>query len=134
MSATKLIPSAPLETITNVEEKFKMKMNDIQSFNNSINNTKEIITDREAKNEKNQKRIIKILSTLIKSFNTCVILATTSTSISISFTGILSIVKPISTEVACGLTIIKKLVYEIVIQKYDEHENFHQGLPEDKTE
>ena len=61
MSATKLIPSAPLETITNVEEKFKMKMNDIQSFNNSINNTKEIITDREAKNKKNQKRIIKIL-------------------------------------------------------------------------
>ena len=43
MSATKLNPSAPLEPITNVGEREK-KINDINSFNNSINNFLEMMT------------------------------------------------------------------------------------------
>ena len=49
-----------------------------------------------------------MLTTLLKSFDTIVILATSSSSITLSLTGIALIVIPISTGIACGLTTSKK--------------------------
>ena len=57
-----------------------------------------------------------MLSTILKSFDTIVIVATTSSSIMLSLTRIGLIVISISTGKACGLTISNKLIYEIVIQ------------------
>ena len=39
----RLYPSAPLENI-DLEQRLKKKINDVNSFNNSINNIKEMIT------------------------------------------------------------------------------------------
>ena len=57
-----------------------------------------------------------MLTTLFKSFDTFVIIGTTSSSISLSLTGIGLIVIPISTGIACGLTINNKVMYEIFMQ------------------
>ena len=47
-------PSAPLENI-DLEQRLKKKMNDVTSFNNSINNIKEMITFFKDKNNKSKK-------------------------------------------------------------------------------
>ena len=44
MSSIEICPSAPLELITSVEERLENKLTDINSFNNSINNLKEMTT------------------------------------------------------------------------------------------
>ena len=40
----RLYPSAPLEKDIDLETKITKKLNDVNSFNNSINNNKEMIT------------------------------------------------------------------------------------------
>ena len=51
----------------------------------------------------------KILSSILKSFDTIVVIATTSISIALSLTGFGLIVIPISSSIACGLTINNKI-------------------------
>ena len=58
-----------------------------------------------------------------KSFDTFIITATTSTSITLSLTGIGLIVIPLSTSIARGLTISNKVIYEIVMRKYNRYKN-----------
>ena len=59
----------------------------------------------------------KALITLLKSFDTIVVIATTSSSVTLSLTGIALIVIPKSTGIACGLSIGKKVIYEVIINK-----------------
>ena len=54
----RLYPPAPLENI-DLEQRLEKKMNDVNSFDNSINNIKEKITYFKDKNNKSQK-IIKL--------------------------------------------------------------------------
>ena len=51
----RLYPSAPLENI-DLEQGSEKKLNDVNSFNNSINNIKETITYFKDKNNKSKKR------------------------------------------------------------------------------
>ena len=116
MSTTKLYLSAPLEPVTAIEESLENKANDVSSFNIFANNIKEMITyfeDENKKSEKNYKKY-KMLTTITKSFGTIVIIATSSTSVTLSVTGVGLIVTPIWTGVACGLTFSNKVKYEIV--------------------
>ena len=55
--------------------------------------------------------------TILKPFDTFVLITTTSSSITLSPIGIGLIVTPIPTGMACGLTISSKVNYEIVMQK-----------------
>ena len=75
------------------------------------------------KNNKSKKRYkkCKMITTLLKSFATFVIIATTLSSITLSLTGIGLIVIPISTATACGLSIGFKVLYEIIINKYNNN-------------
>ena len=57
-----------------------------------------------------------MLTTISKSFDRFVFIATTSSSITLSLTAIKLIVIPISDAAACGLSIVKKVVYEIVMK------------------
>ena len=50
----KLYPSAPLEEDIDLETKITKKINDVNSFNNSINNIKEKITYFKDKNHKSK--------------------------------------------------------------------------------
>ena len=63
----------------------------------------------------------KTLTTILKSFDTFVIITTTSSSITLSLTGIGLIAIPISTARACGLSIGNKVIYEIIINKHNKY-------------
>ena len=52
----RLYPSAPLEN-NDLEQRLEKILNDVNSFNNSINNNKETITHFKDKNNKSKKTI-----------------------------------------------------------------------------
>ena len=125
----KLYPSAPLEnTNNNLEERLEKRLSDVNSFNNSVNNIKEMITYFKDVNKKSKKRYkkYKMLTTILKSFDTFVIIGTTSSSITLSLTGIGLIAIPISSGIACGLTISNKLLYELVMKNYNKYKKQYQ--------
>ena len=80
-----------------LEQRLEKKINDVNSFNNHINNIKEKITYFKDKNHKSKKRYKnnKTMTTILKSFDTIVIIATTSRSISLSLIRFGLIVIPI---------------------------------------
>ena len=122
----RLYPSAPLEK-DDLEQRLEEKLNDVNSFNNHINNIKELITYVKFKNNESEKKYknYKTLTTIRKSFDT-IIVATTSTSITLSLTELGLIVIPISTGIACGLTISNKVIYEIMMQKYNKYKKQYE--------
>ena len=119
----RLYPSAPLSENIDLEKRLEKKLNDVNSFNNHIINIKEMITYFKDKNHKSKKKYkkYKTITTILKSFDTFVIIATTSSSITLSLTGIGLIVIPISTASACALSIGNKVIYEIIINKYNKY-------------
>ena len=118
----RLYPSAPLEN-NDLEQRVERKLNDVNSFIDHINKIKELITYFKNKNNKPKKEFkkYKTLTTKLKSFDTIVFTATTSSSVTLSHTGIDLIVVPISTATARALSFGNKLVYEIVMQKYNKY-------------
>ena len=88
-------------------------------------------TDKNNKSKKRYKKN-KTLTTILKSFDTFVIIATTSNSITLSLTGIGSTAIPISSAKACVLSIGKKVIFEIVINKQNgykkQYERFQQTM------
>ena len=84
---------------------------------------KEMITYFEDKNHKSKKKSkkYKTITKILKSFDTIVIIATTFSSIILSVTGIALKATPISAATACGLSIGNKVIYEIVMQKYNKY-------------
>ena len=117
-----IYPSTPLENI-DLEHRLENKLNDVNSFNNHVNNIKEMITYFKDKNNKSKKRYknYKTIPTILKSFDTFVIIATTTSFITLSLTGIGLLAIPISTATACGLSISNKVLYEIIINKYNKY-------------
>ena len=103
-------------------------MNAVNSLNNSINNIKEMITYFKDKNNKSKKKHKKYkkITTLLKSFDTFAIIATTVSSITLSLTGIGLIVIPISTASACGLSIGNKVIYEVIINKNIKYKKLYE--------
>ena len=125
----RLYPSAPFENKNfDLEQRLEKKLNDVNSFSNHINNIKEMITYFKDKNNKARKNYekYKTLTTILKSFDTIVITATTSTSIILSVTGIGLLAISISTATACGLSITNKVLYEIVLQKYNKNKKQYE--------
>ena len=93
----KLYPSAPLLENIDLEKRLEKKINDVNSFSNHINNIKEMISYFKDKNNKSKKRYknYKTLNTVLESVDSIVIIGATSTSITLSVTGIGLIVLPI---------------------------------------
>ena len=67
-----------------------------------------------------------MLTTLLKSFDTFVIIARTSNSNTLSVTGIGLIVLPSSTAIACGITNNNKVIYEVVMQKIITYKKYQK--------
>ena len=120
--ADRLYPSAPLEN-NDLEQRLEKKLMDVNSFDNHISNIKEMITYFKDKNNKSKNiyKKYKTITTILKSFDTFVFIAMTSSSIALSHTGISSIVIPIPTATACGLSFGNKVLYEIIINKYKKY-------------
>ena len=87
-----------------------------------------MITYFKDKNNKSKKKYkkYKTINTILKSFDKFVIIATTSSSITLSLTGMGLIVTPISTTSACALSICNKVIDEIFINKYNKYKNQYE--------
>ena len=123
----RLYLAAPLENI-DLEQRLEKKTNDVNSFNNSLTNIKELINYFKDKNNKSKKKHkkYKMTTTIPKSIDTFFIIATTSSSIALSLTGIGLIVIPISTATACGLSIGNKVLYDVIMNNYNKYEKEYE--------
>ena len=119
----KLNPTAPLLENIDLEKRLEKKINYVNSFNNHINNIKEMITYFKDKNNKSKKKYknYKTLNTVLESLDKIVIIGATSTSITLSVTGIGLIVSPISAGFACGLSLGNKILHKLIIDKYNKY-------------
>ena len=124
----KLYPSAPLLENVDLEKRLEKKINDVNSFNNHISNIKEMINYFKDKNNKSKKRYknYKTLNTVLESVDSIVIIAATSTSITLSVTGIGLIVLPISAGIACALSLGNKILHKIIINKYNKYKKEYE--------
>ena len=124
----KLYPLAPLLENIDLEKRLEKKINDVNSFNNHFNNIKEMITYFKEKNHKSKKRYknYKTLNTVLESVDSIVIIAATSTSITLSVTGIGLIVLPISAGIACTLSLGNKVLHKLIINKYNKYKKQYE--------
>ena len=81
--------------------------------------------DKNHKSKKKHKKF-KTITTILKSFDTFVFIATTSSSITLSLTGFGLIVLPIPTALACALSIDNKVLYVIIINKYNKYKKQYE--------
>ena len=107
----KLYPSATLEK-DELEQILEKNLNDVNTFSNSNNNFKEIITYFKDNTHKSKKRYksYKTPNTILESLDTIVNIGAKSTSITLSITGVGLIVVPISAGVACVLWLGGKVI------------------------
>ena len=124
----KLYPSAPLLENIDLEKRLEKKKNDVNSFNNHINNIKEMITYFKDRNDKSKKRYkkYKTLNTILESVDSIVIIGATSTSITLSVTGVGLIILPISAGIACTLSLGSKVLHKIIINKYNKYKKQYE--------
>ena len=124
----RLYPSAPLLENIDLEKRLEKKINDVNSFNNHINNIKEMITYFKDKNNKSKKKYknYKTLNTILESADSIVIIGATSTSITLSITGVGLIILPISAGIACTLSLGNKILHKIIINKYNRYKNQYE--------
>ena len=124
----RLYPSAPLLENIDLEKRLEKKINDVNSFNNHINNIKEMITYFKDKNNKSKKKYknYKTLNTILESADSIVIIGASSTSITLSITGVGLIILPISAAVACGLSLGNKILHKLIINKYNKYKKQYE--------
>ena len=124
----RLYPSAPLLENIDLEKRLENKINDVNSFNNQISNIKEMITYFKDKNNKPKKKYknYKTLNTILESVDSIVIVGATSTSITLSITGVGLIILPISAGIACGLSLGNKVLHKININKYNKYKKQYE--------
>ena len=124
-----MYPSAPLESI-DLEQRLEKKINDVNSFNDHINNIKEMITYFKDKNNKSKKRYknYKTLNTVLESVDSIVIIARTSTSITLSVTGVGLTILPILAGIACTLSLGNKVLHKLIPNKYNKYKNYMKEI------
>ena len=113
-----------------VEQQLEKKLNDVNSFNNSINNIEQMISLSTDKNYKSKKKFknYKTPNTILESVDTIAIIGATSTSKTLSITGIGLTVLPISAGFLCTLSLGNKVLNFIIINKYNEYKKrFQKG-------
>ena len=119
----RLYPTASLLENIDLEKRLEKKINDVNSFNNHISNIKEMITYFKDKNHKskNKYKNYKTLNTVLESVDSIIIIAATSTSITLSITGIGLIILPISAGIACTLSLGNKILHKLIINKNNKY-------------
>ena len=124
----KLYPSAPLLENIDLEKRLEKKINDVNSFNTHVNNIKEMIAYFKDKNHKPKKKYknYKTLNMILESVDSIVIIAATSTSITLSVTGVGLIILPISAGIACGLSLSNKVLHKLIINKYSKYKKLYE--------
>ena len=124
----KLYPSAPLLEKIDLEKRLEKKINHVNSLNNHVKNIKEMTTYFKDKNDKSKKKYknYKILNTILESVDSIVIIGATSTSITLSITGIGMVIVPISAGIACTLSLGNKILHKLIINKYNKFKKLYE--------
>ena len=66
------------------------------------------------------------MNTVLESVDSIVIIAATSTSITLSVAGIGLIILPISAGIACTLSLGNKILHKLIINKYNKYEKQYE--------
>ena len=66
------------------------------------------------------------MKTLLESVDSIVIIAATSTSITLSVTGVGLIILPISAGIACTLSLGNKILHKLIINKYNKYKKQYE--------
>ena len=100
-----------------------MRLKEINSFKNSIQNIKDIkkFYNREAKKYKKKSKIFKIINGLIQSIDGVSVLAVSSTCVTLSVTGVGLVVVPIASGIGAGLCIISKIAGEYLKKRTTQY-------------
>ena len=87
-----------------------------------------MITYFKNKNYKSKKKYenCKTLNTVLETIDSIVIIGATSTSITLSITGIGLIILPISAGIACGLSLGNKILHKLIINKYNKNKKQYE--------
>ena len=111
-----------------MEQRLEKKINDVNSFRNHINKIKEMITYFKVINHKSKKKYknYKTLNTILESVDSIVIIAATSTSITLSVTGFGLVILPISASIACVLSFGNKVLHKLIINKYNKYKKQYE--------
>ena len=96
-----------------------LRLKEINSFNNSIQNIKDTqnFYNHEAKKYKKKSKTYKIINGLIQSIDGVSVLAVSSTCVTLSVTGVGLVVVPIASGIGAGLCIISKIAGEYLKRK-----------------
>ena len=125
----RLSPSAALENKNDdLEQRIEKRLSVVNSFNNSINNIREMITYFKDKNNKSKKRYknYKTLNMVLQSVDSIIIIGATSTSITLSVTGVGLIILPISAGIACSLSLGNKILHKLITNKYNKYKKQYE--------
>ena len=100
-----------------------------------MNNTKEMIVYFKDKNNKSKTRYknYKTLNTILESVDSIVVIAATSTSITLSITGISLIILPITAGIARILSIGNKVFFKLIKNKYNKYKYKKQYEKDQQT-
>ena len=114
----KLYPSLQPQ-VDSLEQHLNLRLKEINSFNNSIQNIKDMknFYNHEAKKYKKKSKQYKLINCLIQSVDGVSILAVSSTCVTLSITGVGLVVVPVASGIGAGLCIISKLLGEYLKRK-----------------
>ena len=87
-----------------------------------------MITYFKDKNNKSKKRYknYKTLNTILESVDSIVIIGATSTSITLSVTGVGLIILPISAVIVCSLSLGNKILHKLIINKFNKYKKQYE--------
>ena len=96
-----------------------LRLKEINSFNSSIQNIKDIqnFYNHEARKYKKKSKIYKLINCLIQSIDGVLLLGVSSTAITLSVTGVGLVVVPIASGIGVGVSIISKILNEYLKRK-----------------
>ena len=66
------------------------------------------------------------MNTVLESVDSIVIIGATSTSITLSVTGIGLIILPMSAGIACGISLGNKILHKLIINKYNKYKKQYE--------
>ena len=100
-----------------------IRLKEINSFINSIQNIKDIknFYNHEVKKYENKSKQYKLINCFIQSVDDVSVLAVSSTSVTLSITGVGLVVVPVASGIGAGLCIISKLLGEYLERREQHH-------------
>ena len=106
-----MTPSKPYDVDSMINKRLQSELQKVSSFNNSTQNISLMMKYYELEENKYKKKYTKykLINNIINSTDGFIIIGTTSTSVTLSITGVGIIVLPITAKVGCATGILVKI-------------------------